>query len=225
METAGTVITQMNFITFNEWHASMKHDNCMCDELMIYILSRLHYRHTLIYTTSRPSCTLQHSEDMDITELHSKCDLHLVYLGNNTYGQLKHKPMMPAPPTTVPQLPIINKWKSSRKTKSSSTVSTPIDLSCKSDPTPSLNTPKDGLNQSCNKEGSVAMTSTSPTDPGFNQSGTPESSVPYLIDITNDDVDMQPSISSAPIPQSTENVPSSSCSRPSNNENFEIPRQ
>ena len=129
----GMVIMQMNFITFEEWHASMECKNCMCDELMIYILSRLHYWNTLIYTASRPWCTLLESESMDITKLHSKCDLHLVYLGNNTYGQLKCKSMMPAPPTTIPQLPIINKRKSTCKSKASCTVTAPIDLSCKSD--------------------------------------------------------------------------------------------
>ena len=134
---ASTVVTQMNFITFDEWCDSMKHENCMCDELMIYILSRLHYCHTIIYTANRPWCTLQNSADMDITELHSKCDLHLVYLGNNTYGQLKHKPMMPAPPTSVPKLPIINKQKYSSMSKATSTASKPIDLSCKADLSPS----------------------------------------------------------------------------------------
>ena len=98
---AGTIVTQMNFMTFEEWYNSMKQDNCMCDELMVYILRRLHYRHTIIYTSNRPWCTLQNSLNMDITELHSKCDLHLVYLGNNMYGQLKRKPMTPVPPTSV----------------------------------------------------------------------------------------------------------------------------
>ena len=38
---AGTIVTQMNFMTFEEWYNSMKQDNCMCDKLMVYILSNL----------------------------------------------------------------------------------------------------------------------------------------------------------------------------------------
>ena len=86
---AGTVVCQMNFISFNEWENMMQQENCMCDELMIFMLSHMHYRHTVIYTANRVWCTLCDIEWMDQTEIHSKCDQHLVYLGNNTYGELK----------------------------------------------------------------------------------------------------------------------------------------
>ena len=83
-----SVVTQMNFISFDEWKAQMANENCMCDELMIFILSKLHYRHTVIYTANRLWCTMRLDKPMDWRELHSKCDIHLVYLGNYTFGEL-----------------------------------------------------------------------------------------------------------------------------------------
>ena len=145
---------------------------------------------------------------MDITELHSKCDLHLVYLGNNTYGQLKCKPMMPAPPTSVPKLPIINKRKYSRKSKATSTASKPIDLSCKTDPTPSSSVNMDGFNQSCFTKDSEAILSTSTLTTGFNQSRPINSNDLLVIDITNEDSDKQSSISPAAIQPSKKPVSS-----------------
>ena len=108
---AGAVVCQMNFITFEEWEHMMQKDNCMCDELMIFMLSRMHYCHTMIYTANRVWCTIHNIDGMDNSEIHSKCDLHLVYLGNNTYGELKRKPMTPTLPSSLQALPIINMQK------------------------------------------------------------------------------------------------------------------
>ena len=74
----------------------MSNENCACDELMVFILSKLHYRHTVIYTANRLWCTLRVDKPMDRSEIHSKCDVHLVYLGNLTFGELRRKPMTPA---------------------------------------------------------------------------------------------------------------------------------
>ena len=127
---ASSVVMQMNFITYEEWCAAMEHENCMCDEFMIYVLSRLHYRHTLVYTANRLWCTMKLSEELDRSELHSKCDLHLVYLGNNTYGELKRKPTTPAPPTSLKPLPVKSKRKRRhKKSKTQSPPAAPIDLS------------------------------------------------------------------------------------------------
>ena len=164
----GTIVTQMNFMMFEEWYNSMKQDNCMCDKLMVYILSRLHYHHTIIYTSNRPWCNLQNSLNMDITELHSKCDLHLVYLGNNMYSQLKRKPMTPAPPTSVPKLPMLDKRKISKKKKAVLHENVPIDLSYKpgktsdsqlTDKNPDVTStlPSCGFNQSSNNNAAVSI--------------------------------------------------------------------
>ena len=134
---ASAVVCQMNFITFDEWETMMQKDNCMCDELMVFMLSRMHYCHTMIYTANRVWCTIRNIEGMDNSEIHSKCDIHLVYLGNNTYSELKRKPMTPAPPRSLQALPVIDmqkgkgrsKGKGKGKTSKKSTPDKPLDLS------------------------------------------------------------------------------------------------
>ena len=131
-EHCGSLTTQMNFVTYSEWKTNMSKDTTMCDEFFIFVLSKLHYRHTLIYTANRLWSTMR-AGSMDRSELHSKSDLHLVYLGNNTYGELRRKPMMPAPPTSLPKpVKIIKKKRKCLKGKLQSPPATPIDLSIKS---------------------------------------------------------------------------------------------
>ncbi|MCG8625011.1 MAG: hypothetical protein MJE68_23800, partial [Proteobacteria bacterium] len=118
----GTVYLHMNFLLFEEWRKMMALPTQPCDELMIFILSRIHCRHTVVYTRNRSWSTVSSPDPLDEQELHSICDLHLVYLGNNMFGELKRLPMQPAPKSKLPPLPII-------KCKTKAIPAAPLDLS------------------------------------------------------------------------------------------------
>ena len=60
-----------------------------CDEMFIYVLSKVHFRHTIVYNMKRPWCTIQPTELLSEDELHAVCDLHLIYLGQDVYGELR----------------------------------------------------------------------------------------------------------------------------------------
>ena len=64
------------------------------DELAIYALSRFFNRHTLIYTNVRPWTTLAPEHSPSVEVAHSKCQTHLVYLGQNMYGILRPRPFV-----------------------------------------------------------------------------------------------------------------------------------
>ena len=87
----GAVVLQMNSETIESWLSRMSKRNSNCDELMVFALARLHNRHVIIYTSSKAWCTLNNVTQLSLEEVHELCDLHLVYLGFHTYGELKPK--------------------------------------------------------------------------------------------------------------------------------------
>ena len=64
------------------------------DELAIFTLSKMYGKHTVIYNKARPWTTLDPPYPMTETELHDNCQIHLVYVGKDSYGILRHKPFV-----------------------------------------------------------------------------------------------------------------------------------
>ena len=98
-EHTGRVVLDMNFIKLDKWLDIMKMLMACGDELMLFILNVLYCRHMVVYTENRVWTTISNasSTNMSLSELHDKCDVHLAFLGNYTFGKLKRKPMLPAP--------------------------------------------------------------------------------------------------------------------------------
>ena len=51
----------------------------------------MHNRHTIVYAKYRAWCTLNNTYQLPVEQIHDLCDMHLVYLGHNTYGKLREK--------------------------------------------------------------------------------------------------------------------------------------
>ena len=49
----GTVVLQMKWMSLEYWLEMMSKPDCMCDELMLFVLNRIHCRHTVVYTKNR----------------------------------------------------------------------------------------------------------------------------------------------------------------------------
>ena len=96
---AGSVLLGLNFWSYSDWLDHMSKDSSPCDELMLYVLNRIHYRHTVVYTSNRIWTTVQADDKLTEVDLMSICDLHLVYLGNKIFGELKKLPMCAPPPS------------------------------------------------------------------------------------------------------------------------------
>ena len=125
---AGSVVTQMNFVTYDEWLDMMENPNTFVDELMLYALSRIHSRHTVVMTANRIWTTVKQESDLTIDELMSVCDIRLVYLGNKTFGELRRLPVNAPPLPLAPSLPILANPTSKGKGKGKRSVK-PLDLS------------------------------------------------------------------------------------------------
>ena len=64
------------------------------NELAIFALSKMYSKHTVIYNKARPWTTLDPPYPMTETEIHDNCQIHLVYVGKDSYGILRHKPFV-----------------------------------------------------------------------------------------------------------------------------------
>ena len=86
------------------WMAKMSKPTTPADELVIFMLSKLYNRHTVIYNSTQPWTTLLNVPS-DLWNLHTKCDIHLVYVGRNMYGVLCDRPFIDAQaPPSVDEL-------------------------------------------------------------------------------------------------------------------------
>ena len=118
---AGSVLLGLNFRSYSDWLEHMSKDSSPCDELMLYVLNRIHHRHTVVYTSNRIWTTVQADDKLTEVDLMSICDLRLVYLGNKIFGELKKLPMCAPPLLHVPQLTFHKSTKISRKGKAMNT--------------------------------------------------------------------------------------------------------
>ena len=88
----GRVVLNMRGCNLDTWLGEMSDVNCLPDELMLYALSRTYNRHTFVMCNDRNWSTLEVRRPMDESSAMQACHVHLVYLGNGTYGELKQKP-------------------------------------------------------------------------------------------------------------------------------------
>ena len=61
------------------------------DEFALFALCQMYTRHALIVTSSQIWTSVHLKHKLDNQELRRKCDLHLIYLGGNSFGILKPK--------------------------------------------------------------------------------------------------------------------------------------
>ena len=115
----GTVVLQMKLMSLEHWLEMMSKPDCMCDELMLFVLNRIHCRHTVVYTRNRSWSTVHSTTPLSEDELHRECHVHLVYLGNYIFGELRHLPMLPFPASNLPAMPIISHQKKPKKLRES----------------------------------------------------------------------------------------------------------
>ena len=83
-----SVVLPLRLQNFDEWLTAMENETTACDEFFLFALSRLHYRHTVVYTMKRSWTTLCIYSHMGEEEIHAACDLHHIYLDQDVYGLL-----------------------------------------------------------------------------------------------------------------------------------------
>ena len=89
---AGHIILGFKDINIDQWMNVMAKPVTAANELAIFALSKMYRKHTVIYNKARPWTTLDPPYPMTETELHDNCQIHLVYVGNDSHGILCRKP-------------------------------------------------------------------------------------------------------------------------------------
>ena len=115
-------------LTIDQWILLMSSDSVFGDELMIFALSRVYQRHTVIFTSRSCWTTIGMDELIDGNRLLQICQVHLLHIALQMYAEIKSKPFVPVTKTAVteapfPVLPALN--------DDSSATDTAIDLSIK----------------------------------------------------------------------------------------------
>ena len=89
----GHVVLKMNETNLNAWACKMTYWENSADELALYALSDLTKQHTLVITSTKPWSTVHPNVVLkDIHGLLDVCGVKLLYLGNNKFGRLHHRP-------------------------------------------------------------------------------------------------------------------------------------
>ena len=86
----GHVILGFKNIDIYQWMDVMSKPHMAADKLAIFALSKLYAKHTVIYNKTRPWSTLDLLYLMSETELYVNCQIHLVYVGKDSYGFINH---------------------------------------------------------------------------------------------------------------------------------------
>ena len=71
------------------------------DELGLYALSVIFHRHTIAYTAFQPWCTVDMKPGLSSQKVLEACETKLLYLGDNLFGELHHKPVCNLEPPLI----------------------------------------------------------------------------------------------------------------------------
>ena len=74
----GHVELAMRAVTIDEWITCMELQRTQCDELMLYMLKRIHCRHSVVYTMKHSWTTVSSDDYSTEVDLYNKCDTKLV---------------------------------------------------------------------------------------------------------------------------------------------------
>ena len=92
------VLLKMYGTNLDGWVKSMTDCLNRGDELAIYALCNMLKRHAFVFTQTKPWTTVDASIDsLTVPELCMMCDMRLIYLGNNKFGEIKCKPEVLSP--------------------------------------------------------------------------------------------------------------------------------
>ena len=73
------------------WLSTIDNNCTPGDEFALFALCQMYTRHALIVTSSQIWTSVHPKHKLDNQELRRKCDLHLIFLGGNSFGILKPK--------------------------------------------------------------------------------------------------------------------------------------
>ena len=90
----GCTVLNLKGCDLDTWCDEMGDSNHLPDELMLFALSRTYNRHNMVLCKQHIWTTIYADPLLDMETLLSACHIHLVYLGDRLYGELKKGPFL-----------------------------------------------------------------------------------------------------------------------------------
>ena len=87
--SVGHLVLAMKGCDLDTWCEEMSDENQFPGELLIYALSRTYNRHTLVMCKHWYWSTVESNDVLNEMELFKACHVHLIYLGNGVFRELK----------------------------------------------------------------------------------------------------------------------------------------
>ena len=96
---------QLKGISGERWIQNMENPNTAGDELCLFILGRIYFRHSVVITKYSIWSTIDTALRVSDQHLLTWSSIKLVYMGHNAYGILQPKNTMTNPPGIPPSVP------------------------------------------------------------------------------------------------------------------------
>ena len=107
-ERAAYIMNVMKSTDLDTWLNIMKYEGIKGDEIALHALARVYQCHVVVYTKSRPWTTVKFTSKMTEEKLPKVCDIHLLYMGNHVFAELKRKEKRVAPIPATARTSIIS---------------------------------------------------------------------------------------------------------------------
>ena len=118
----------MKFVTIEKWLEAQKQRTVPGDEITVFVLSVIFRRHTIVFTKTKPWCTVEVDCNDTATDVINKCETILLYLGPQLFGVLRPHPFTIWPPRGF-DLRVIQGLRSVDREDGQLLIEKPLDLS------------------------------------------------------------------------------------------------
>ena len=98
---------QLKSVTAEDWLKAKENPSTPGDELCLYLLGPLYYRHSIVINKYNVWCTVDTGIHTNVRQLFEWSCVKLVYLGNRTFGVLKSKPTQQPPLLVQPSSSVL----------------------------------------------------------------------------------------------------------------------
>ena len=91
-ERAAFIYNIMKPDTMESWLNIMKYEGIKGDEISLHTLAHIYQQHIVVHTKGRPWTMVKRDDKMTESHLPEVCNVHLLYMGNYVFAELKRKP-------------------------------------------------------------------------------------------------------------------------------------
>ena len=90
-EQAAFILNIMKSDSMDSWLNTMKYEGIKGDEILLHALAQIYNWHIVVHTKGWPSTTVKLDDNITESHLPEVCDMHLLYMGNYVFAELKRK--------------------------------------------------------------------------------------------------------------------------------------